>query len=134
MPAKTIYCGRFISAPYPGPNSALEIKEGAVLVSYPQPPPSQSQGVSDGSFSTPQPAEGTAPPTGSGGSYHDGGAKGARGNSRRGHFPGEGIIEMVDWTVSSPEEARERFGLGADEAEAVSCRRQGFFFPGFVGE
>lgn len=85
----TIYSGRFISSPHPAPNSALKIREGAVLVSV------------------------------------------------------EGVIERVDWTVGSAEEARERFGFGEGKGEGegegqvvevVSCAREGFWFPGFVGE
>jgi hypothetical protein len=79
--SRTIFCGRFVSSPDPGPTTALEIKEGAVLISYPA-----------------------------------------------------GTIEEVDWTVSSPEEARSRFGVGVDEGEVVNCAREGYFFPGFVGE
>lgn len=30
---RTVYLGTFISAPYPGPEAGLEIREGAVLVS-----------------------------------------------------------------------------------------------------
>lgn len=98
MPPKTIYCGRFISAPTPGPDSALEIREGAVLVGVePSLASSRDQG---------------------------GGVEEAR-------------IEKVDWTVSSAEEARRVFGFAdqeGDGVEVVCCKREGFFFPGFVGE
>ncbi len=142
MATKTIYCGRFISAPHPGPNSALEIKKGAVLVSYPPPSVSlshQPQHLEELSGSDSQSREAaTAPTTTARGSESDkvgseSRALGALGDER-GKVSCGAIIKRVDWTVSSPEEARERFGVGVEEAEVVNCGRQGFFFPGFVGE
>ncbi len=120
---KTIYLGRFISAPHAGPDSALEIREGAVLV-----------GPSLG------PSSGSGPGTGQSTGNHDDGSRRARVE--------EGRIEKVDWTVSSadPGEARRSFGFGVGaggdegegeeegEVEVVSCGKGGFFFPGFVGE
>jgi hypothetical protein len=108
-PTKTIYLGRFISAPHPGPNSVLQIKEGAVLVTT------------------------TTPNTPSDSTDPDG-----RGQSKEQSLP-EGRIEKVDWDVSilkrEKEEVRQRFGFGGEEeVEVVRCGKGGFFFPGFVGE
>lgn len=120
VPTKTIFFGRFISAPNPGPTAALEINQGAVLVAYRHPlsgsssPPSESlERVGDG-------------------------------DERRNLPFREGVIERVDWTVESVEEARRSFGVDeeregegkgeADVVDVVTCAKEGFFFPGFVGE
>lgn len=134
MASKTIYCGRFISAPNPGPDSALEIKEGAVLVSYSL--PSLPQQPSDVSSSICGPGEARTPTTtaAAAATAAGEGSDEAAGRAGAEKVSGQGVIERVDWTVSSPEEARQKFGVGVDEAEVVNCKREGFFFPGFVGE
>jgi hypothetical protein len=134
MASKTIYCGRFVSAPKPGPDSALEIKEGAVLVSYSL--PSLPRQLSDVSSSICGPGEARTPiaTTAAVATAAGGGSDEAAGRAGAEKVSGEGVIERVDWTVASPEEARQKFGVGVDEAEVVNCKRGGFFFPGFVGE
>ena len=132
VPAKTIYCGRFISAPQSGPDAKLEIREGAVLVVR-EVPGSQS--------STDEDSEGKRPSISAlsrdqsqNASRGDGKASGSAPGMAEASVVGlEGVIEKVDWTVDSPEAAREKFGVGVEEAEVVSCGRDGFFFPGFVG-
>lgn len=44
---------------------------------------------------------------------------------------GRGVIEKVDWTVSSHEAARSSFEV---EAPVIATKDNGFFSPGFIGE
>ncbi len=43
---------------------------------------------------------------------------------------GAGVIEDVNWSVKTEEEAKEKFG---GEGDVVKAEEEGFFFPGFIG-